>query len=455
VPIAVARSSAYRPRRRPFWSSRWHFFTEAGLFLVGAAGSYNVNMIGSIPACEILLFPVLPFLLLARGKRAFDRQYLPFYLATGAWVLGTIIADTYNEIGGYNWIKGLARVGFFILDFLALAIWIDGKNRRMVIFALSISVILAGSAWDYRGAFNVQWKFGLAQSVGIVALLICSYFYEQRRYGRCVVIFLVLAGLSLVYGFRSQLAVLFVSGALIFPLPVRTRRGSPPGEQNLFKVFVLLILAGGAAYAANSVIQYAAKRGFFDESTQAKFEQQAKGDYGVLFGGRPETLVAIQAIRDSPIIGHGSFAYGYKYVELKQDIMYKHGYSDTDDAEESVYPTIPTHSHLTLAWVEGGIFGGICWIYILILTLRALVRLVALRPPLAPLYSYLLIGFVWDILYSPFGSMNRILSAFYILVSYSLLRAPVREARPAIRRVVLPRNNLRQARLAVASRQRG
>ena len=31
----------------------------------------------------------------------------------------------------------------------------------------------------------------------------------------------------------------------------------------------------------------------------------------------------------------------------------------------------PTHSHLTMAWVEGGVLGGICWIYILALTFRA------------------------------------------------------------------------------------
>ena len=95
----------------------------------------------------------------------------------------------------------------------------------------------------------------------------------------------------------------------------------------------MLALGGVAAYAANSVIHYAAEKGFFDESTQAKFETQAQGDYGVLFGGRPETLVAIRAIIDNPIIGHGSFAYGEKYVELKQDIMYEHGYTDTDDPE--------------------------------------------------------------------------------------------------------------------------
>ena len=126
----------------------------------------------------------------------------------------------------------------------------------------------------------------------------------------------------------------------------------------------------------------------------------------MLFGGRPETLVAIQAIRDSPIIGHGSFAADVRYSNWRQQLQYEYGYSDTDTAEELEYPVIPTHSHLTMAWVESGILGGLLWIYILVLTIRALFRLALTRPNFAPLYSYLLVNFVWDILYSPFGSVN-------------------------------------------------
>ena len=90
-------------------------------------------------------------------------------------------------------------------------------------------------------------------------------------------------------------------------------------------------------------IKYAAEHEFFDESQNSKFISQAEGDYGVLVGGRPETLVAIQAIRDSPIIGHGSFPEGMKYIQLKQDIQYQHGYSGSDEPEDS--ETDPGHSN--------------------------------------------------------------------------------------------------------------
>jgi len=423
MPIAVSRPVGVRRRPQPLWGSREAFFTEAGLFVFGLAGLYDVNLIGALPGSEVLLFALLPVLLLAHGSRAFEQQYLRFYMLAGGWLVGTLIADAYNGIAMFNRAKGTARVVFFILDFVALAIFLNRKTRRILIFALSVAFLLLASSWQFSSDFPLQWKFGFSQGFAMLALLGASYFYAKRRYRRSFLISVVLAGLNLHYGFRSQLGVHFISAIVI--LPLFAEAGPRKGATDTWRILVLLVLVGSGAYAANASINFAARNGFFDESQNSKFLGQSSGDYGVLVGGRPETLVAIQAIRDRPIIGHGSFPFEMKYLQLKQDIQYQHGYSDSDQAEDTETPVIPTHSHLTLAWVEGGILGGICWIYILILTIRSTLRLSALRPQLAPLYSYLLVNFLWDILYSPFGSINRIRAAFCILLSYSILRTPL------------------------------
>ncbi|MGA3224798.1 MAG: hypothetical protein ABSC65_13615 [Acidobacteriaceae bacterium] len=430
MPMASSRTIGYRARPEPLWKSRQSFFTEVALFILGVAGYFSVNLIGALPGSEVILLPMLPILLLAKGNRAFDRQYLMFYILAGGWFIGTQIADTYNGIWIVLRMKGTARIVFFILDFVALAILLNNKTRRLVIFALSIAVVLVLSSWQsFGGDINIQWKFGLSQGLSIFALLGSSYFYAKGKYRICFFISFVLAALNLHYGFRSQLAIHFVAAVLIWPHSAKIRKGREVfrGRQDTTRILTLLFLAGSAAYVANASIKFAAKHDFFDESQNSKFISQAEGDYGVLVGGRPETLVAIQAIRDNPIIGHGSFPEGMKYIQLKHDIQYEHGYSESDEPEdaETETPVIPTHSHLTLAWVEGGILGGLCWIYILILTVRGILRVTALRPHLAPLYSYLLINFLWDILYSPFGSFNRIRAAFCILLSYSLLKAPM------------------------------
>ena len=87
-----------------------------------------------------------------------------------------------------------------------------------------------------------------------------------------------------------------------------------------------------------------------------------------------------------------------------------------------------------MAWVESGILGGVLWIYILVLVIRAILRITIIRPPLAPLYCYLLVNFVWDILYSPFGSINRLWGAYLILMSLDLLRTPNKVLPSALQR---------------------
>jgi O-antigen ligase len=425
-PIGTARTLGRQPIRS-FWTSRQAFFTDLGVFVLGLAGIFNVGLVGSIPGNEVLLLPALPVLLLYKGDRAFKRQYLWFWV-----LLGTIIADFYFSSPLTSRMKGTARVVFFALNFATLAILVNDKTRRLVLFALSLALVMGKIGMEFVGETSLMWKFGLSGAVAIVALLVSSHYYSRRRYGICTFIALCLAGLNLNYGFRSQLVVHLVAGVLILPLFDNTRK-QPGAPQSIWRIIVLLALAGGAAYAANTAVKYGAELGLFDESLQAKFQTQAQGDYGVLVGGRPETLVAIQAIRDSPILGHGSYPVDPKYLELKQDIQYVHGYSDSDSAEDIVDPVIPTHSHLTMAWVESGILGGICWIYIFVLVLRALLQLGSARPPMAPLYSYLLVWFMWDILYSPFGSVNRIWAAFFILLSYKILN-PAGNALP-VRRV--------------------
>jgi hypothetical protein len=425
MPIATARPIGQRRKPIRLWPSREAFYTDLGLFILVVSGLYSVNIVGALPGCEVILLPMLPVLLVAKGKRAFQRQYLWFYVLVAGWLVGTLIADAYHDIGLFNRAKGTSRVIFFALDFMALAVLINQKKRRIVVFVLSYAAVLLIGSFQFSRDFLLQWKFGVSEGSAVLAMLVSSHFYGKRKYGICFLISAAWAGLNLYYGFRSQLAIHFVAAALTLPLfgqPRLLRSGIPAG-QNKLRIILTLVLVGGAAYAANASIKYAAKSGLFDESTQAKFETQAGGDYGVLVGGRPETLVAIQAIRDSPFIGHGSFAEGLKYYQMKQDIQYEHGYSDSDTPEELGYTTIPTHSHLTLAWVEGGILGGLCWIYILVLTLRAVLQLTFLNPDLAPFYSYALTSFLWDILYSPFGSVNRIWAAFYILVSYFILKS--------------------------------
>jgi O-antigen ligase len=423
-PIGTVRTLGRRPRRTPIWTSRQSFLTDLFVFFLGLAGVYSVGLVGALPGNEILLLPLLPVLLVYRGSRAFNREYLWFLILVFAWLLGTLAADANIDNYAVNRMKGVARVIFFAFDFMALAILINHKTRRMIIFALSICVVMLFYGREFKGDFLTQWKFGYASALMILALLAASYYNARQKYKTCVFIFLVLAALNLYFAFRSQMVIVLIAGALTVPVFENRRalgRGQTRPTSSNLKGVILVVLAGGAIFIANQAIKFVATHGLLDENTSEKFQQQSSGKLGVLVGGRPETLVAIQAIRDSPILGHGSFAADPKYFLLKQDLQYEYGYSNSDTPDEE--GAIPTHSHLTMAWVESGIFGGLLWLYILGLTIRAILQTAIHRQALSPLYCYFLVNFVWDILFSPFGSVNRLWGAFFVLLSYNVLRS--------------------------------
>jgi O-antigen ligase len=413
------------PRRNRLWPSSAVFYNDLALVILASSAMFSVNIVGSLPGCEIVALVMLPFLLLKHGQRAFRREYRWFYLLLALWLIGTIAGDLYLQGPMNARAKGIARVLCLGLDFTTLAILINGKTRGFIAFTVGFIPFMLYVASRFRADFLVAWKFGLGFSITLLLLLLSSYLYVRRKHWIYISISLGIAALNLVFAARSQILIDLVSLALILPIFEQkhtAQRGAVKGRETL-KVAVLLALAGGAAFAANQAIKFATNHNFFDESIRDKFQNQEEGELGILVGGRPETLVAIQAIRDSPLLGHGSYAVDPKYTALEKDLEYRYGYSESDVAADEESPGIPAHSHLTQAWVESGVFGGIFWMYALLLAFRGTLVLISHRPPMTPLYSFLLAGFLWDVLYSPMGSFGRMWGAFAILISYNLLRA--------------------------------
>jgi O-antigen ligase len=141
--------------------------------------------------------------------------------------------------------------------------------------------------------------------------------------------------------------------------------------------------------------------------------RQAQGDLGVLLGGRSEILIASQAIMDSPLIGHGSWAkdphYSYLYAELKFG-------PNGGDIPFLRNELIPSHSVIFGAWVESGIVGALFWAGVLILVAKVLLRLFSSDDPLVPVIAFIGFLMLWDIFFSPFGADRRFTLAFFVVL---------------------------------------
>ena len=123
-------------------------------------------------------------------------------------------------------------------------------------------------------------------------------------------------------------------------------------------------------------------------------------------------------------------------MEMYRDLLVETGiHEDTyDDRNAGRMGMIPSHSHLMQAWVFAGVLGAVFWGYALVLVMRGVVRATVLRPTLSPIYCYLCVSVMWDILFSPFGYTSRIVEAFLLVVVCDLVNsasAPARRSSPA------------------------
>jgi hypothetical protein len=381
---------------------------------------YIVRIAGEIPTCEVILIGSLPVLLAIHPDRIIRRRLLTMLVLMGLWLLAQIVTDIYRGTDIVNWAKGDANIGFFMLDLAGLAVLLPHNLHRQKIFMLGLALgSLIGVKID-PGVYvaGAPWKFGYATGVMWLTMLISCYFYRRRKYAVVGFLILGITGVNLVLNYRSPVLFLLVTAVLI--LNVIPERLLPP-RGTTARVAALAVMVCAAGGLASFAVSRLADSGALGPQAQLKNQMQSNSGMGLLFGGRPEIIVSSRAVFDSPFLGHGSWARDMKYVDMMNDYSVDHGMRPEGEEESEFQGLIPAHSHLMSAWVYAGVFGAVFWFYVFGLGVKALIRITTTLPPISPLYVWLLVNFVFDVLFSPFGSIRRIIEAFILVIICDVL----------------------------------
>jgi hypothetical protein len=417
-----------KPRRESGKLNAFVLLAGTAVVVAGLASAFLVQLIGNLPLAELLFLPLMPLLIFVQGRQMIRPTMRPLLLLLGVWLVGQILTDIYRGTAFLSWARGDANIIFFGIDLMALIALLGRSESRKVIFLFSYSVghLLALKLQPLEGEDN--WKFGPGPAVTILVLLCSCYFYRRRNY---FVVLLLLGSLSVVdllENCRGFVLFLFITIALTVPIiPERVGRLRLLPSGALGRVLVLTALALGAGGAALGAVELATLSGLLQHYQQEKNERQAQSPGGILIGGRPEILVSSRAVIDSPILGHGSKAKDPKYIEMLTDLQERYGISDTtpDEAENRTEGVIPSHSFLLGTWVSAGVLGAVFWIYLILPAGRALIRVSLLSLPLAPVYAHMLLNFMWNIFFSPFAGIHRVLAAFAIVLVVEVLETKV------------------------------
>ena len=399
----------------------------AWLFLVGASVAVDVPVVGRLMGPDILCSLGLLVLLVLRGKRQFTREAKVFLVMAGIWLAGAVITDLIRETPAENFVRGWFKIISFAITFVYLYLTTKGKLFRIMYFivGLSLGVLLAYVLVPDEYLHSAPWKFGYGPAITIVVMICISTPFFTQVFGLWgqIAVATLMAVVNLMGESRAVFGILLATGLIagagrVFKIALRGRPVPKP-------VFALCLLGGIVLYQG-VVMLYgaAATNGLLGPEALEKYEMQTRGDTGLLLGGRAESLVSTQAIADSPIIGHGSWASDYTYVNLYLALLERRGLQIAGDPYAD--SLIPSHSFLLGSWVEAGILGGVFWIYVFAVCGRSLFSLLHIPSWSRPFVAFTVLSLMWDVLFSPFGAHER----FSVAAEFCVVLWAIRNENP-------------------------
>lgn len=392
--------------RRSRIGDMWAFVVPVLLPIESTAG-------GQLFLSEVVLLVALPFLLAHARRRGVSRVSHTAMTLGGLWLFGLVFSDIYRGTTFHDYSRGWANVVFVLIDFASLALLIDDRWRRVTLFAAGLAVgqVLQFYVNPVSFAAGDPWKFGYGSAVTLAGVLLASRPGVYRRPVVATGIVIALGVINIKMGFRSLGGICFLT-AVMAVLGARAAHAIRPNRSGL-KTLATLAVSVLAGIAIVSAYGYAAGHGLLGARAQQKYVAE-DGSYGPVIGGRPEIIASVMAIRDSPIVGHGSWASDPKYFADVERILQQAGYKR--NPTDIFGGLIPTHSYLFQSWVYGGILGGVFWLWVLARAAGVLPRLSRLADGRLILVAFVDLLFLWAVLFSPLGAEARLTAAFSLVV---------------------------------------
>ena len=375
------------------------FPTAVAVFLLGAATGYPIQIVGRIYPGELVLVIVAIWAFI--GLFAMDKSIrAQILLMVGAMLVGLagyVASDIYRGTAVNDYVRGWSKWVFMITTFLALVKISYRQPKFLYIFMVGFSLVngTLPLVMGGGGGFFHTWKFFMA-----VPFTICCLYgmYLLRLRPTLVALALIFIGaLHAALDTRAPALMCLLSAGLVL---LASKKKSEATLQKSLKVMTVLaslvVLTAFAFGAVFIVTKYAEAYGLAGRQTRSTVRRIAM------------VKSTLSIIRDSPILGYGSWARNPLLAKKQEKMMEKLKAINTRGEQRE--DIIIAHSQVLQAWVEGGILGVAFCVFLGLRLGFSVVRL-GMRYQyhlLVPFYAFMLWHCSWHLLFSPFKGTQRI-----------------------------------------------
>lgn len=356
--------------------------------------SYKIMVVGETFLGEYIL-AMGGFVLLLFGGFGQDisKKTLRMFLSlSAAMLLSYILTDFYRETEQVNYLRGWARIIALAANTFFLAL-LASRDKRSILFFFGGYGLAEAMRLAVQGIPPTVWKLAWGPPISFAMLLLTPLLPRYMRFIPPMGVGVA----AILLDFRSLGAALLIVGFCLFIMgKTRTVRE--------IVTIVLRVIVGGAIAAGLLFV--------FLQKTSEDFEERRMRSN---IGRKNAILVAFIAVRDSPLIGHGSWTESYEYAQLlRRKLQEDYAEAGLAIPKQRVYAEVfRPHSYVMQTWVEGGFIAAFFFMMNFYKIFQA-GRFAVFRRRndiFSPLLCFIFIQQAWNILFSPFGSFERVFVA--------------------------------------------
>ncbi|MCY3005767.1 MAG: hypothetical protein NTV29_07305 [Planctomycetota bacterium] len=399
-------------------------------FMIAACMVIPVNLIGTFRLGELLVLALYPFYMKQILKALRNREVMAIVGLGLLWLTSQVLSDLYNATTMKNSLRGLGSIFLTMTTFLFFC-GLYCRNPRnhlgTLLGAIAGGVLSAGLLYRFEGnnagyAENI-WDFYVSGWAHPAFAIFAFLFYRSHPW----LVFplgIVYGIVANMYGGRSDGLVVLISTLFFVYLwfQVTHSRGdlrySMRSGLMICAVLLVPLFLLYVVYAQSGALGKAAKM-------QIDLAKNPYNPMEVLLLARNESVIALDAIYEKPILGHGSWAnpgHLRRLYLLKMREIY-----GAAAPKKLIQDILPVHSVLLGAWVFGGLAGFIFWVYVIYRTfylsnqllINGSMGIIAIAVVYVPY-------FCWHVLFSPnaFARFSWPMSMAFLIFANAFFMRP-------------------------------
>lgn len=382
------------------------------IFIIMFLSFYSINLVGRFLLIEFLLLLVFLFHFF-KGKIATTTKRLkPFVGLLIIAIIGQLIGDVISGTELKSMLKGFSLILFTLINLYGVSFLTKFRplETKVALLGYSLGGLAGFFLQPTTYARSEIWKFGIGYPITLTVLLLISFPLSGGFRFLPVISLFLLSVVSLSLGARSL--ALLVLLTLFFSNYKKSK-----GDFKNSRIVRTLIIISIVTFAFSSLYSRLAVNGSLGIKAQSKYLAQTSAGGNLVINSRSELIFAASGIADSPLFGQGSYAKMNSELSLKTlNLLDSAGiHFDLAPLIRTYGDRIPVHSMLLQWWLWFGALGMLFPLRLSFLYFKSL----SVRNR-EPVFYYLALSGLWNVLLSPYGESFRILIPLTIVTLLSL-----------------------------------